>query len=122
MYRQAYGYVHCRDTRQACATHLLYCLEYAVCCAGTSRGVTIACARSPWNVFDALIVVASIFSLFPVFDDVPGLSQLSLLKPLRIFRLFKRVPSLKNLLGSLIASVLRLMTTNQAEHNSQLRG
>ena len=61
--------------------------------------------QSSWNVFDAVIVFASILNLVPGMDSVPGLGQLKLLKPLRIFRLFKRVPSLKQLLAALAAAV-----------------
>ena len=61
--------------------------------------------QSPWNVFDAAIVFASILNLIPGMDDVPGLGQLKLLKPLRIFRLFKRIPSLRRLLSALAAAV-----------------
>ena len=61
--------------------------------------------QSSWNVFDAVIVFASILNLVPGMDSVPGLGQLKLLKPLRIFRLFKRVPSLKRLLAALAAAV-----------------
>jgi hypothetical protein len=60
---------------------------------------------SPWNIFDFVIVFASVLLLFPTLADVPGLAQLTLLRPLRVFRLFKRIPSLKRLLANLAAAM-----------------
>ena len=60
---------------------------------------------SPWNVFDFVIVLASLLVLLPGAESVPFLYNLRLLKPLRIFRLFKRVPSLKALMEALGASI-----------------
>ena len=54
---------------------------------------------SSWNIFDFVIVLASLLILHPHKADVPGLSSLGLLKPLRIFRLFKRVRLLHPLDG-----------------------
>jgi len=59
--------------------------------------------RSPWNLFDLLVVGVSIPSMTGT--DLGSFSQLRMLRAFRVFRLFKRIKSLNRILVSLIAAV-----------------
>jgi hypothetical protein len=59
--------------------------------------------RSPWNVFDALVVLVGFLSLIRA--DLGPLSDLKMLRAFRVFRLFKRIPALRKIISSLVRSI-----------------
>lgn len=56
-----------------------------------------------WNWFDLVVVVISLLSM--MFADLPGANVLRLMRCFRVFRLFKRIPSLRQIIVALTASV-----------------
>jgi len=58
----------------------------------------------PWNIFDSVVVVASILSLIPSLD-LPGVSVLRLLRVFRAVRLFRKLSSLRVLFNALLKSM-----------------
>lgn len=59
--------------------------------------------RSAWNIFDFVIVGVSLVALGV--ENLPGISVLRLFRAFRVFRLFKRVPSLRQIIEGVIASI-----------------
>lgn len=60
--------------------------------------------RSPWNVFDFIVVVVGILSMSGALEGSP-LSDLKTLRFFRVFRLFKRVPALNKIVTALIKAI-----------------
>ena len=56
-----------------------------------------------WNFFDVLVVTVSLVSIFV--PALPGADVMRLMRCFRVFRLFKRIPSFRNIIVSLAASV-----------------
>jgi len=59
--------------------------------------------KSPWNVFDTVIVTVGFLTMVNALG--PPLDQLKLLRAFRVFRLFKRVESLNKIIVALIKSI-----------------
>eukprot|EP00746_Dinoflagellata_sp_MGD_P158672 gnl/MRDRNA2_/MRDRNA2_86521_c1_seq7.p1 gnl/MRDRNA2_/MRDRNA2_86521_c1~~gnl/MRDRNA2_/MRDRNA2_86521_c1_seq7.p1 ORF type:complete len:410 (+),score=76.68 gnl/MRDRNA2_/MRDRNA2_86521_c1_seq7:88-1317(+) len=59
--------------------------------------------ESAWNVFDFLVVVTSLTSMFV--KAIPGFSVLRLFRAFRVFRLFRRIPALKKITSGVVASL-----------------
>eukprot|EP00802_Teleaulax_amphioxeia_P006006 Tamp_06010.p1 GENE.Tamp_06010~~Tamp_06010.p1 ORF type:complete len:718 (-),score=178.14 Tamp_06010:564-2717(-) len=57
-----------------------------------------------WNIFDTIVVVASILSLIPSLE-LPGVSVLRLLRVFRAVRLFRKLSSLRVLFNALLKSL-----------------
>ena len=64
-------------------------------------------ASDPWNWFDLSVVIISLLSLSV--DNLPGAEVMRLMRCFRVFRLFKRIPSFRNIIVSLTASVRPMM-------------
>ena len=58
--------------------------------------------RNPWNWLDFIVVVSSMLEQLPGMDGVSGLRTFRLFRPLRSLT---TMPSMKMLIGTLIASV-----------------
>ena len=56
-----------------------------------------------WNWFDVVVVLVSLISL--VAGNLPGADVLRLMRCFRVFRLFKRIPSLRQIIVALSASI-----------------
>ena len=59
--------------------------------------------RDSWNWFDTMVVAISLCTLF--LENLPGAKPLKLMRCFRVFRLFKRIPSLRQIIVALTASV-----------------
>ena len=61
--------------------------------------------RDTWNWLDFFVVIASLLSILPSFDNVSGIRALRLMRPLRTLT---SLGSMKVLIGTLISSVSQL--------------
>ena len=61
--------------------------------------------RDTWNWLDFFVVIASLLSILPSFDNVSGIRALRLMRPLRTLT---NLGSMKVLIGTLISSVSQL--------------
>ena len=59
--------------------------------------------RAAWNWFDMVVVLVSLMSM--ALTNLPGANVLRLMRCFRVFRLFKRIPSLRQIVVALTASV-----------------
>jgi voltage-gated sodium channel len=59
--------------------------------------------KDSWNWFDTMVVGVSLCTLF--LENLPGAKPLKLMRCFRVFRLFKRIPSLRQIIVALTASV-----------------
>ena len=61
--------------------------------------------RDPWNWLDGTVVVVSILSYFPSVSNVSSLRTFRLFRPLRSL---KKLPSMRELVVTLLDSILQL--------------
>jgi len=59
--------------------------------------------RSPWNIFDFIIVAISLLSLY--MSSLPGISVLRLFRAFRVVRLFKRIKTMRKMMDSIMKSL-----------------
>lgn len=68
-------------------------------------GPVLAFWKSPWNVFDFLIVAVGVLLISGVVSPESPAGKLKLLRAFRVFRLFKRIKSLNQIIVALVLAI-----------------